>query len=101
MKIETRNEYIERTAFMDWKPYGDELHPHPQVEQKVNSDGSYKPFWGDTMLFYLNQDAVEVLSVAQRKLHESGIPLSDRLNPKQFHITLHDLDHTMGCDKRP
>lgn len=100
MKIETRNEYIERTAFMDWKPYGDEFHPHPQVEQKVNADGSYKPFWGDTMLFYLKPDAVEALSAVQHKLHESGIPLSDRLNPKQFHMTLHDLDHAMGCDKR-
>lgn len=100
MKIETWKEYIERTAFMDWKPYGVKFLPHPQVEQKVNVDGSYKPFWGDTMLFYLNPDTVEALSAAQRKLHESGIPLSKELNPNQFHMTLHDLDHTFGCDRR-
>lgn len=100
MKIETRNEYIQRTAFMDWKPYEDAFLPHPQVEQKVAADGSYKPFWGDTMLFYLKMDAVQALTAAQQKLYESGIPLSDMLNPGQFHMTLHDLDHTMGCDKR-
>lgn len=100
MKIEPLNEYIQRTAFMDWKPYGDAFQPHPQVEQKVNADGSYRPFWGDTMLFYLNRDAADILSAAQRKLHESGIPLSNELNPNQFHMTLHDLDHTMGCDTR-
>lgn len=100
MKIETRNEYIERTVFMNWEPYGEVFLPHSQVAQKIKADGSFLPFWGDTMLFYLSPDAVQTLSAVQQKLHESGIPLSNRLKSNQFHMTLHDLDHTMGCDKR-
>lgn len=98
MKTETRDEYIARTAFMDWQPYGEEFQPHPQVAQKVNPDGSYRPFWGDTMLFYVRDAAA--FAAVREKLYETGIPLSGRLNPKQFHMTLHDLDHTMGCDGR-
>lgn len=100
MKIETRNEYIERTVFMNREPHGEVFLPHSQIAQKIKADGSFLPFWGDTILFYLSPDAVQTLSAVQQKLHESGIPLSNKLNPNQFHMTLHDLDHTMGCDKR-
>lgn len=100
MKMETLAEYRERTKFMAWKADGEAFFPHPQVGQKVTGDGSYKPFWGDTMLFWLDEAAIIALTNIQQQLYDDGLVLAKPLNPQQFHMTLHDLDHTMGSELR-
>lgn len=100
MSMETLAEYRERTQFMVWKADGEAFFPHPQVSQKVAGDGSYKPFWGDTMLFWLDETTISTLTNIQQQLYDNGLVLAKPLNPQQFHMTLHDLDHTMGCDRR-
>ena len=99
MIVETLAEYIERTRFMNWMPDEAEFIPHPQVGQKVSDDGGYKPFWGDTMLFWLDNTAISALTDIQQKLYNEGLVLAKPLNSQQLHMTLHDLSHTMGCDR--
>ena len=75
MIVETLAEYIERTRFMNWMPDEAEFIPHPQVGQKVSDDGGYKPFWGDTMLFWLDNTAISALTDIQQKLYNEGLVL--------------------------
>lgn len=100
MVYESLSEYLARTSFMYWQPGEDTLWPHPQVGEKVTPEGGYLPFWGDTMLFYLEEGAQRALDKARAALYRAGLPLSAPLKMQQFHMTLHDLDHTMGCDRR-
>lgn len=100
METETLAGYLKRTAFMVWHSDDPAFVPHPQVRDKVAADGSYRPFWGDTMLFFLDNEACRALDDARQTLYGAGLPLSRPLNAAQFHMTLHDLDHTMGCERR-
>lgn len=91
--LETLRQYRERTAFM-WDslaPCGG-LRTGGGLAQKVNPDGSFRPFYGDTVIFSLPQPMVEWLEGIQGELYAScGACLAERIAPDTFHVTLHDL----------
>lgn len=91
--LESLNTYQQRTGFMwDSLPQYGGLTTSDGLRTKVNADGSFRPFYGDTVIFTLDDDTVAWLRQMQDELYRRcGDMLSERLHPATFHITLHDL----------
>lgn len=59
---------------------------------KVDPDGGLRPFYGNTVIYEL--DDASKLALSQRQVllhHRAGWCLAEPLAPETFHITLHDL----------
>lgn len=91
--LETLRQYRDRTAFMwDSLPQRGGLRTSDGLALKVNPDGSFRPFYGDTVIFMLPQPMIAWLARIQAELYAAcGAHLAQRIAPKTFHITLHDL----------
>ncbi len=91
--LESLQAYRARTAFMwDSLPRDGRLCTGAGLARKVNPDGSFRPFCGDTVIFTLPQDMVDWLAGVQAALYDAwGECLAERIAPDTFHITLHDL----------
>lgn len=90
---ETLQQYRERTLYM-WNSLAQcgGLRTSDGLELKVDSDGHFKPFWGDTVIFSLPQPMISWLERIQTHLYAAcGAYLAERIRPESFHITLHDL----------
>ena len=62
------------------------------LNRKFAEDGEFRPFYGDTTLFYLPEEVRESLGCVQESLYAAaGFMLSQKLPVETFHITLHDL----------
>lgn len=60
--------------------------------RKVDSGGHFLPFYGNTMVFLLDDKTRSKLLMLQNELYNAaGGILSDRLDASTFHMTLHDL----------
>ncbi len=90
--LETLSEYRRRTGFM-WENAGDrELITRPGLLEKTGRDGSFSPFYGDTVIFTLPAEMIRWLGQVQEELYAAcGSVLAQKLDPETFHITLHDL----------
>lgn len=85
--INTLDDYI-RNSLPD---YGD-FATNPNLTKKVDTQGHFLPFRGNTTVFLLSQETKTQLRALQRELYEqAGGLLSDPLEPDTFHMTLHDL----------
>lgn len=100
-KRETLNMYKERTAFMRHNYLDSFMQTNPKLEEKVDYCGKFKAFWGDTVVFKIDSQARDMIHFVQDKLYSCCRNiLATPLSSEQFHMTLHDLDHWFGCDKR-
>lgn len=64
---------------------------NPKLEQKVKGD-ALLPYYGNTVVFQLDEAVRETLKTCQRTLYEkAGWMLAEPLDPDTFHMTLHDL----------
>lgn len=71
---------------------------NPSLRKKVDGKGNFLPFYGNTVVFLLEDRVREELEVLQRRLYDAaGCMLSQKLNSDTFHMTLHDL--VSGADK--
>lgn len=76
----------------DSLPHGVSFSTNPNLTQKVNADGSFRPFYGNTVVFELDGEEKERLKEIQEILHRAaGSMLAERIRPETFHVTLHDL----------
>ncbi|ONN26451.1 hypothetical protein XJ44_09035 [Thermosipho affectus] len=67
-------------------------NPKDELYKKVNKDGNYADFKGDTIIFFLKENEKRFIKEIQKKLYENlGKILANALNKEFFHITLHDL----------
>ena len=91
--LETLQQYRDRTAFMwDSLPQRGGLRTSEGLALKVSPDGSFRQFYGDTVIFTLPQPMIAWLAEIQEELYAiCGICLAQRLAPETFHIPLHDL----------
>lgn len=65
---------------------------NPNLCQKIDSDGHFLPFYGNTLVFLLDDKTRNKLRALQNELYAAaGGILSDRLDAGTFHMTLHDL----------
>lgn len=66
----------------------------PSLLKKVDSQGNLLPFYGDTILFTLDDKCRQNLLQLQKALYEAAESvLSKPLSPQGFHLTLHDLSN--------
>lgn len=80
-------DYISRSL----PEYG-EFQTNPNLLKKVDRDGNFLPFYGNTVVFLLDDGVKEDLKMLQAQLQDAaGWMLSQPLNPETFHVTLHDL----------
>jgi len=90
---ETLQEYISRTVFM-WKslPESGGFQTSESLLKKIDADGRFKPFYGDTAIFGLPNHEIARLGQLQNALYGSlGDVLAEKIPPEMFHLTLHDL----------
>lgn len=65
---------------------------NPNLTKKVDENGDFLPFMGNTVVYDLDAEVKRSLTVLQDELYEGGAQmLSRRLDPSTFHMTLHDL----------
>lgn len=72
----------------------------PGLTNKVNFEGEYTPFYGDTTVFPMDKETIIKATEIQDYLWEK-IPdlLARKLKPGFFHITLHDLNNEHDSSK--
>lgn len=62
------------------------------LRMKVDERGCFRPFFGNTVVFLMEEKVRKALAVLQDELYEkAGDVLAARLNEDTFHMTLHDL----------
>lgn len=94
--LETLDGYRQRTGFM-WQslPGEGSLTTGAGLMKKVDWEGAFRPFFGDTVIFSLPEEDIRWLARVQDALYEELEEcLAQRLSPDTFHITLHDLSNS-------
>ncbi|WP_073072968.1 hypothetical protein [Thermosipho atlanticus] len=70
----------------------DKWNPKNELYLKVDKNGKYKDFKGDTIVFFLNDADKRKITKIQNELYSKiGKYLAKPLSEKYFHLTLHDL----------
>lgn len=68
------------------------MQTNPNLRLKVADNGAFLPFFGNTVVFLLNEEVKQSLAVIQENLYRcAGDLLAEKLVPETFHMTLHDL----------
>ena len=71
---------------------------NPNLTQKVDGDGNFLPFRGNTAVFLLKDGEKEGLAALREELYAAAPEmLSARLGTETFHMTLHDLVNGSGA----
>lgn len=76
----------------DSLPHEGGLVTRESLNAKVAPEGGLRPFYGNTVIYEL--DDASKLALSQRQVllhHRAGWCLAEPLAPETFHITLHDL----------
>lgn len=85
--IHTLDEYICRSI----EP-SQAFSTNPNLKKKVDENGAFLPFVGNTVVYDLDEETKRCLTQLQNELYHAGSELlSNRLKPSTFHMTLHDL----------
>lgn len=96
--MESYNDFLNRISSFE-KPetyYGAfYFNPNNSLWQKVNEFGAFKPFFGDTVVFDLDDKAKQKLSDTANYIHSVAPEcFCEKLIPETFHMTLHDLSNS-------
>lgn len=92
--MENLEQYRRRTGgFMrDSLPHGGMFAMNPNLARKVGEDGRFRPFYGDTVIFDVEDEVKCRIERIKSQLHRScGDVLAEPLDKDTFHVTLHDL----------
>ncbi len=94
--LESLGEFRARTAFMSDSLPKEGMFFTNQAQSltcKVDENGRLKPFFGNTVVFMLDEAECARLETIQSKLYErcGDMLCVDRLKKDSLHITLHDL----------
>ena len=95
--METYREFLDRINSFEKKKidYGNKFFKgNPSISQKVGKDNVFSNFYGDTIVFALD-DSVKVKLAEYVELLYYSAPecFCERLVPHTFHVTLHDLSN--------
>ena len=76
-------------------PEQGEFETNPNLLKKVNPEGEFLSFYGNTVVFLLEDRTKKLLAELQSQLYKAaGDMLSQPLHPDTFHMTLHDLGNS-------
>lgn len=85
--INLLDDYIWRSL-----PMQSNFFTHPDLCKKVDIKGKILPFYGNTVVFDLDEATKKVLLCLQEELYrKAGWMLAQKLDSATFHMTLHDL----------
>jgi len=63
-----------------------------RIVKKVNHDGSFRSFFGDTVVFRINQkEQKQVEHIAKSLYKNFGDCFAEQIDAETYHVTLHDL----------
>ena len=95
--METYQEFLDRINSFEKREinYGNKLFKgNPSISQKVDKDNVFRNFYGDTIVFALDDIVKEKLAEYVELLYQSAPEcFCERLVPHTFHVTLHDLSN--------
>lgn len=96
--METYQAFLDRINSFEWKKWSfapGDFNVNPSLAKKVQPDNSFRPFYGDTVVFNLSDSIKEQLTGLLDKLY-SEVPecFCERLINHTFHMTLHDLSNS-------
>lgn len=96
--METYREFSDRINSFEKKKinYGNRYFKgNPSISQKVTKDNTFGNFYGDTVVFVLDDAVKEKLSGYADYLYRSAPEcFCERLASDTFHVTLHDLSNS-------
>ncbi|MDE6251784.1 MAG: hypothetical protein K2M78_03985 [Lachnospiraceae bacterium] len=96
--METYQEFLDRINLFEKKEinYGNKYFKgNPSLSQKINKDNTFRNFYGDTIVFALDDIIKEKLGEYVELLYRSAPEcFCERLVPNTFHVTLHDLSNS-------
>ncbi len=100
--MENLQQYQWRTRgfMMDSLPHEGDFVTNPNLEKKVDSEGHFLPFIGDTTIFYLDDATRNMVEKMQTLLYENcSDMLAEVIKADTFHATLHDLSNGIPSDE--
>lgn len=96
--METFKEFTDRINSFQKKELnlgGKDFAVSPSVAHKVNADNTFKDFYGDTVVFDLDDKTKTELTEYTDLLYNVAPQcFCERLVPHTFHVTLHDLSNS-------
>lgn len=85
--LNTLDDYISHSL-----PTEGDFSTHPDLVQKVDGTGCFLPFYGNTVVFLLEEQTQQQLEELRQTLYTAaGEILAEPLSANTFHMTLHDL----------
>lgn len=95
--METYQEFLDRIDSFEKREinYGNRyFRGNPSISQKVSPNNTFRPFYGDTVVFALDAPVTEKLAEYAGFLYQAAPEcFCERLLPHTFHVTLHDLSN--------
>lgn len=100
--METYQKFLDRINSFEkkcWSFVPGDFTGNPSLAKKVKKDNSFRPFYGDTVVFDLDVTTKERLAKWLDKLY-AEVPecFANRLVTDTFHMTLHDLGNAEVVD---
>lgn len=96
--METYVEFLSRIDSFEKSEinFGDEYFEcNPSLSKKVNNDNTFADFYGDTVVFGLDDATKARLAECVDSLYAVALScFCERLAPNTFHVTLHDLSNS-------
>lgn len=96
--METYQEFLDRINSFEEKEikYGNKYFKgNPSISQKVDINNTFRKFFGDTIVFTLDNFIKEKLAEYVELLYQSAPEcFCERLVADTFHVTLHDLSNS-------
>ena len=92
--VETLEQFKQRTSFV-YNPFSAEpISINPNCGKKVNERGEFRPFYGDTLVYLLDEETKQHCKYLQNQLYKYCEDVfAEPLKEDTFHITLHDLNN--------
>ena len=95
--METYREFLDRINSFEKKEinFGNKFFEgNPSILQKVSKENKFRNFYGDTIVFTLDDTVKAKLAEYVELLYQSAPEcFCERLVPHTFHVTLHDLSN--------
>ena len=101
--METYKEFLDRINTFEKKDvsFGDtDFCVNPSLVKKVDEDNAFRTFYGDTIVFDLDNATKEKLAEYVGKIYERAPEcFCEKLIPRTYHMTLHDLSNAPILDE--
>jgi 2'-5' RNA ligase len=96
--METYREFLDRINLFQKSEidFGNEYFSgNPSIAQKVNKENVFRAFYGDTVVFNLDDSTKEKLTKIVNRINDVASEcFCEKLVPNTFHMTLHDLSNS-------